>query len=354
MNSKRNNKARQANGGVILSTSVSTPISSSRPNPSDSSKQRKKRSKKQKQKQRRQQMQAYGPVSVAYGKHLSRCAALYLKAICDPFDTRLLMESPCIPDLLDQPSFRFYTLQRGTYSIGTAGVGYIQVSPFPAYSNDSNIVFSGSLFTGTVTAVSGVGVTFAQNTQFPWANTARRDVRTVACGLRVRYLGTALNQSGVSTPSCAIASGDTTNGLQLSDLLNRDDTIWYNNDRTWRGCTYRPMQATDYQYSQSNFSTTVAANCKMAVISTGVAGGQMAYEVVTFYEAIPCVDSVNGGLNAVPGVEKSETDIDGLSTARDFLGTVSNSEVGQAVWQSALNYLKANSVTYAASALGFV
>lgn len=364
MSSKRNTRNQgKASGSLqIVTAGTSSPISKTQGviNPNLGKNKQKRKSKNKKNKVRAAQgarnLVPIGNFAMMPHKYLSACAAMYMKAICDPFDSRLQTSAPCIPDLLDQASFKFSTVQRGTFNIGTQGVGSIQISPFVCYNDEPNILITQAGYALADTPVAGdASTTLVNNTQFPWISTAKREVRTVACGLRVRYLGKTIDQAGVSCPFMAVGIGDNTSRLTAAQILDRDDTQWYNNDRTWRGCTYRPLQSTDYQYSDRSFPLSIpGTNNKMAVLVSGTAAGQMGYEVVTFFEALPKHDVTLNVVNAVPGVTKSDSDIDGLSTVRDFLGNVSNSEVGAALWGKGLNYLKSNAVSYAAGALEWI
>lgn len=355
--SKRGTKSKQgrASGALSVVTGTSRPISSNVPLNPKGKKKSKSRNKRKAYINRSEVMVNSNGVMYAK-KSISPCALMYLKAICDPFDALVQQMSPCIPDLLDQASYKFSTVQRGTFNIGTLGVGSIQVSPYCFANDQPNIIYTQAGYASTATPVSPAANTAnVLNSQFPWPSTAYRSVRTVACGLRVRSICPTVDMSGVSIPFTAVQYGDYTSGVTDAQALDRDEIMWYNNDRTWRGCTYKPMIPTDYQYSNTSFPVSVSTgvNNKLCVICTGKAGVQQAYEVVTFYEAIPLHDSAANRFNTVPGVSKSDSDIEGLSTVRDFLGNVTNSEVGQQLYYKGLDYLKQNAITIAAGALGW-
>jgi hypothetical protein len=78
---------------------------------------------------------------------------------------------------------------------------------------------------------------------------------------------------------------------------------------------------------------------KMGVLLTGTPGNTYEFEVVLFYEAIS--GSLASGLSVtVDNVSRSHSDTGGLSIIRDFLGGVYESEVGQAVLQRGVEFVK--------------
>jgi len=58
---------------------------------------------------------------------LSACTHDYLKAMYDPWN---LKNAPCVPDLIQIPSYKFSTRIRGTLYCNAAGAGSISMNPF--------------------------------------------------------------------------------------------------------------------------------------------------------------------------------------------------------------------------------
>lgn len=117
----------------------------------------------------------------------------------------------CVP-IGGQPSYRVTAFIRGDGAIGTAGVGYVAMSPTVA--NDAPFIFATD---ATYTQV-GLSVVSALNNLRTGVNSyvhngpfsASRvypgphdkptaQARIVGCGLSVNYSGTTLNQSGMAT-----------------------------------------------------------------------------------------------------------------------------------------------------------
>ena len=134
---------------------------------------------------------------------LSECAARYACAIGAPFSAGAI--GACVPSFPARPSFKVHSRINGTFSIGTAGVGYIGVAPCVSNSQRC-IYYTGSTFTGTTLMVSGTGVNAITNTSNPYASgafvpasqaTDAMTARIISVGLRIRYTGTELNRGGI-------------------------------------------------------------------------------------------------------------------------------------------------------------
>jgi hypothetical protein len=119
--------------------------------------------------------------------NLSHCALAYAKALADPFDYGA-NELPCIPDMIDQPSFRCVVRTRGIITTNAAGFASLLVNPLAAASDRSFIIATDSAYVGTtVPGIGGTGANTITNTQFPYTAAGARPHRTVSAALRVRY-----------------------------------------------------------------------------------------------------------------------------------------------------------------------
>lgn len=133
---------------------------------------------------------------------LSLCANDYLKVLEDPFSGK----TACVPSEFNFPSLKHSVTAFGTFTTGTAGVGFVSVQPFETPFNGStnatpagSVNFSGSTFTGTAFAPASATGVFEANTDTPYFGIAANSIvqaRLVGCGLRVRNTTPMLNRGG--------------------------------------------------------------------------------------------------------------------------------------------------------------
>jgi hypothetical protein len=150
--------------------------------------------------------------ALAPGANISQCTKHYVRALTNPFNP--FKDLPCIPDQLVNPSHKYNTWTRGTFSTGTQGVGWVVVNPWYNVYNDgafagtssSNAIisttpaFAGANYNWTVVAgIPTVGVVGANSnsrfTQNDFINN-RWNYRIVGCGIRVKYTGTTFRNQG--------------------------------------------------------------------------------------------------------------------------------------------------------------
>lgn len=283
------------------------------------------------------------------------CSLHYMQAVLDPFNYRLSGKEVCIPDLWDLPSFKFSTRVRGTFITG-ATAGGVVISPF-TFSNDEVFGFvslspyGGNVMPGT----ADVGVSSFEDSQFPWGVDFPRQVRLVACGLRARYIGTQLNLGGQILPVAICTAEGNVVHLDSNQISNMNNTEQYPSSRAWHGCCWRPTTQDQMSYIFGSFPASSNSNCKMGILCIPATANQpFEYEVVRFFEAVSQSATSGSGSssNSVPSTTASDSDIVGLSTVRQFLGSVSNSEVGQTLWSKGAKYLTAAASQAAASYFG--
>jgi hypothetical protein len=264
----------------------------------------------------------------------------YLRVLTDPFgyDSPSL---PCIPDLLDLPSYKVHTLNRFTAAVGTAGVGYVVVWP-RIFSNDQTAqYFTQSTFSSSTIEADGfVGTLSGLNANFPYSAATTRDCRVVSCGVRVRYTGTELDRggriiirrytSGESVPTGAFATASALLSSPLAQTLRVD--------RNWHGTAFRPTLSshTDYQHVSSLTDPLV-------VFFEGKPGITFEIEVVRYFEIIPRTNTSNPPAVqlGVPTTTTSHSDITAVSMIRDFLGSAHDALLGSGAYQLGLSYIKA-------------
>jgi hypothetical protein len=258
---------------------------------------------------------------------LRPCSQDFLNVSLDAFSTRLRDHLPCIPDLHDVPSYKFYTLYRFTATVGMQGFGFVSISPFDLGSNLSPISFSSAAY--NLLTVNGAGAVSITNSQFPWTSATSPTCRVVGCGARIRYSGTELNRGGTIAGVSNATQSFTTTGLTMAGMLSDPLAESKPVDRSWHSIGLRHLQAGQYQYLPAPGDAT----SYMGIAFTGTAGNTFDAEVITFYEAL--TSNVGGIFMATP----SDSDISGLSRVRDFISKIPYAEYGVFAVRSALNYI---------------
>lgn len=159
-------------------------------------KQRKQRSKKPARRKSGRKVMRASPM------RLSSCAAHYAAAIGAPFSPQAI--GACVPTFPARPSYKIHSRVTGTFTIGTS-MGYVAIAP-TCTNNLASIYVTDSSFAGTSLSAGAVGVSAIFNTANAYASGAFLPAssstdamvgRIVAVGLRVRYIGSELNRSGL-------------------------------------------------------------------------------------------------------------------------------------------------------------
>ena len=273
--------------------------------------------------------------------YLSPCSKTYLKALCDPFSLDAGMA--CIPDLVDIPSQKIMCKARGTFAAGTQGVGYLVASPLCAVSDSTfGIVYSGTAYAGTTINVNTAtaGVSGSDTGQFPYtsAQIANLQQRTVACGLRVRYLGTELNRSGRMVLG-RLPAGSSASGYSMTNLLSNNAFQSIPVSRKWSYVTYIPSDESDYGYTSNagtiNSTDTLGNARLLCMIDGTTASNAFEYEVVYHKEYY----SKNQNVQNVPNLSVSHSDTNGLSAIRNYLEGSVDYLGGPEAFRSAMNFV---------------
>lgn len=138
---------------------------------------------------------------------LSPCALKFALAVSDPFDPAA--RGACIP-ISASPTQKVHSFIRFDAVVGTAGVGWVLISPSTA--NDINsILYTTSTYAGTVavpvsannvffTGVTGAGHNGPYNAASLTSNNGNISYvngRVVSAAVRLQYTGTTLNESGL-------------------------------------------------------------------------------------------------------------------------------------------------------------
>jgi len=295
---------------------------------------------------------------------LRPCTLQYLKTLVDPWASYTASAEVCIPDLYDLPSQKFAARARGTFGVGSQGLGYVLLAPFALGSGAQIGCCTASTYvaSGTILNTSGTGVVGINDGSYPWGIQTGSynppQVRLVAAGLRIRYTGTELNRAGNLLSVCLPSNADL-QGMSTAALLGIQSLKTRPNNRQWVGCCFNPALPSDYAYySSSSTFTTGTANPLMAVIVMGdpTVGNSYEYDIVRFFEAVPmgyASGQTSGTFSATFSTTKSESDLEGLSIVKDFMGSISGSDSGNPLWNQAVAYLRKQSIQLTPKAIEY-
>lgn len=253
---------------------------------------------------------------------LSPCARLYAHALSHPHG--ILGATPCIPDALAAPSFRFAVRSRFEFVIGTQNAGGVAVWPFRTLANDPLIVNTqtyykiaatsaayaqGNANFATIdqypTATPVVGVTAVNSTtslftQNDFSAATTRAARLVGSGIKVGYTGAVTNQRGTIT---FIRNAQTTrtftgNFDDLNEMLSQQDVVRINirdmDADNNNGVCYRPLTHLDFAYTPNPLGPVALNDGGAAAIQNrlgyvvlvqgGTPGDVYTADVVSFFE----------------------------------------------------------------------
>jgi hypothetical protein len=146
------------------------------------------------------------PKSKTQELRMSPCAIRYAAAIADPFNP--IAKMACVPRSPSIPSLKNTSISRITAYVGTQGFGFCLLTPTLA-NDQPSIWYTTAAFTGTsVTPLSAnntltTGVS-TSTVNLPYNTAGLSSVngayavfgRIVSSGLRIRYTGTTMNESG--------------------------------------------------------------------------------------------------------------------------------------------------------------
>jgi hypothetical protein len=267
-----------------------------------------------------------------------------MKALVNPFEVGEGL--PCIPDAIALPSLKYSALARGSFDIGTQGVGFVTVSPFCPANDTASVKHTTNLYTGTTFNIgppnpTGVNDAFHDapytTSQLNASVFAGREYRVVGCGLKANYIGSEFQRAGMEVlhrqPSNqGIINGSTATSLfkyrttQAATMARSTHDVFYRPD-TPQQLGYAPWKPTDVLFPMTIF------------ISGGTPGQSLYWEAVWYFELIgdlgqPSVSHADpvglaAVLGAVPSVESTKTPQQQLVlTARKAAENVAMSESG--------------------------
>lgn len=271
---------------------------------------------------------------------LSPCSKTYLQALTDPFSIEA--GAACVPDLRDLPSQKVMVKGRTTIQAGPTGFGFVVVSPTSSCSNTFSVYRSTQLAPNTPIDldVTAVGTTAELVPQFPYTTAVFVDLqaRTVACGLRIRYLGTELNRSGriivARLPIGATFQGQTTNSILSMNSVQSIPVT-----RKWSTVTWVPSGDPDYEYSSSSggmVDNDPGALGRLGILVDGTfASNSFEVEYVWHKEYI----SLRPQFIGLPNLTSSHSDLTGMSAIRNYFEGAIDYLGGPEVFRKALNFV---------------
>jgi hypothetical protein len=257
---------------------------------------------------------------------LSPCAAEYLAALQFPFSTKALA---CIPDMHALPSKKIRVVERGTFSTGLNGFGWVIACPWVTASDLPCISATSAGYNG-VAQISNPTVVTANvinNFQSKIPYTANQfyatttdpgiEARVVGAGLRIRYIGSEMARSG---QIAALRHPDNEDLIGFDDRRFRsyENCKVFPNNREWSYVVYRPAKPNEYEYSRDPESPGETTNYKWCLgfhiagttASTGAVGpAPFEYQFVQFIEY----------LGKIEAVTRSHVDVTGLSHVRNSI-----------------------------------
>jgi len=264
---------------------------------------------------------------------LSRCAQHYALALEAPFSYKGVA---CIPDLHGVPSKKLRVKTRGIFSTGVDGNGFLIVDCWANSSDTSAITASSASLVSSSAPLPAfsVGVIDALQTKLPYSATdfatsgtdPAVEARTVAVGVRIRYLGTELARSGQIT---AVRHPDNSSLINIpySQMKSFSTAKTYTNGRQWIYLMYRPVKPREYEFSP-NYSTASNGDppgptkeMGFAIEGTSTPSGALGpapfeFEMVRYVEYVGNIDNITA----------THVDIQGMSHVRNSMPTKSSTD----------------------------
>lgn len=249
--------------------------------------------------------------------HLSDCGRDYAKTLSNPFTGPL----GCVPSTHPIMTQKVRVFTRGSFACSkTTGTGFIICDPLNSMFNDASCVsysinsyaatdlISNNLAAGVNGAFSNSPYTSAQFNEGADGNQGR----VVGCGLRIRYTGTSMFNSGsiyaFHDPTHTTIVGSTSANIAGELLATRFQA----GSRDWLTVLYSPVYEDDYTLiDPAAVASSAAANVERWYMGFLITGAQLDpnfatydYEMYTVFEA--------QGRN-VRGMTKAHSDPLGLS-----------------------------------------
>jgi hypothetical protein len=212
---------------------------------------------------------------------LSKCTRDYALAVKNPFSSYNTGNHPCVPDNIVIPTVKRAFRLKGTfYTDGTTEYGGIHAN-CPVAPKDINqaVRYTNAVtnYGDGVTLAAATGTT-AVNMPVPYSGWATGDMswRAVACGLKIQYIGTKLNEGGMYHALFEPAEDiDVMTGGEIKAAHNAVRGRITSKPIT---VVWRPVNPEDVAFSQA----TNTVEQSLGIVVEGK--GPFSFEVVWFYE----------------------------------------------------------------------
>jgi hypothetical protein len=250
-------------------------------------------------------------MQVPPGVALSHCAHKYATAISAPWDPEA--QGCCIPTFPSKSSQKSTAWSRFTVTIGTAGIGFVMMSP--TLANDNRVAhYSSATFAGTAFSAVATGVS-AATINTPWnqgtltgTSTTPPNVsgRLVSVGMSSQYTGTVLNQGGLVYALVEPNHGNL-NNFAVANLSAYQETkiSRVTSGKIWlvgAGIDAQEVQYPEYTltnqslypFSQNQVVDPAFSACGAAILGyifTGVPGNTFQVEIVQHMEYVGAATS---------------------------------------------------------------
>lgn len=188
---------------------------------------------------------------------LSECASNYASILANPFTGPLVG----VPNKPAQMSKKVRNFAKGEFSTQTSnGFGFVVIDADEAVVNDQAAVYTSvpgaSLTTFDPTPESPATFNTAESNSEYTASQIGTDsnqiqFRRVACGIRVKYIGTKLNQGGF-TVGFMDPDHNSLAGRGISDILGEEQAVREGSQQgKWFNVLYRAVHNSDFDFSSS-------------------------------------------------------------------------------------------------------
>lgn len=251
---------------------------------------------------------------------LSQCTKDYARALIDPWS---VPRPPCVPDLISLPSYKFGTQSRGTFVIGTQGVGFVAINPYAV----------GQPATGlALVPFSYTDATYAQPYYVPNSGTGTSDptvdgqlgyldtplnignsnisgfsYRPVGAGVKARYSGPELTRAGRMIAYREATNQPLETNLNGNELLNNREASITPNDRKYHYATWKPALQADLAYRTGQ---AITYPTMIMYIDGATPGTSFEFDIQMWFEVIG---------RQLPSLTKSHSDPLGMAAVQDAL-----------------------------------
>jgi hypothetical protein len=225
------------------------------------------------------------------------CVARLAMALADPFS----VDHVCLGLFPNEPSSKITVFSRGTFVVGTGGIGFVEARPMPA-SDIPLVYITGATYAGIstdpptssasgVSGINGVGSPFVA-TNFTSTSTGLR-WRMISGGIRVRHIGSQLNMNGRLVAKTVVDDGEQIDGnttYSFSSVSADPRAVTAPVSKKWTTICDRCSNPSANHYTGSVSSHPISQVILVSAQSTGSETPLFEYEAVYHIE-------VTGGAN---------------------------------------------------------